>query len=222
MRHTLAFVLATAACAADAARPLQTEDAPVLDARDCELEAARTELLADGPGTRRHAVQLGCGVGAHSELALQGLTPRELVLGGKTRLAVLAGPRGDVALSVAWSLSHRRTDGDWQRSSAGALVVASAPLGRDWRVHANLGHLRDEALRRRSMTWALALEHTGLGDGGRWQPVAEVFGDDRGERWANAGVRFAVVREQLCVDASLGRRLGGGTRLASVGAVLAF
>jgi len=216
-------MLSLCAVAAHAGRPLQTDDAPVMDPQACEIEGAYSDRRAAGGNQRQSYLQLGCGIGWGTEIALQALKPRELVLGGKTQVFSEPWADGDAQLSVAWSLAHRRVQTAWRRSSAGLTLVASAPLSRSWVVHANLGHQRDELLRRCSTGWALAAEHNGLGEAGRWQPMVEVFGDDHGRPWANAALRVALVPDRVFVDASLGRQLGGAkARLVTAGFKLAF
>jgi len=208
---------------AHAGRPLQADDAPPMDKGTCEIEGAHSEWRGNGSVQRLSYLQLGCGIGWNSELTVQALRPHELALGGKTQLLSTPWRDGDAQLSLAWSLAHRHVDTVWRRSGATVVLVASAPLLPEWTVHANLGHQRDELARRRNTIWALAAEHNGLGDAGRWQPMAEVFGDDRGQRWVNAGLRFALQPERLSIDGSLGRQLGGAkVRLASIGFKLAF
>ncbi len=71
--HRPLVVMACAALplAAQAGRPLATEDAGVLDAGSCEFEAfAATERATASPVLRSHAFQVGCGVGARTQLAL--------------------------------------------------------------------------------------------------------------------------------------------------------
>lgn len=222
MRCTL-LSMALLASTAHAGRPLQAEDAPVMDPGGCEIEGARSERRGAGERTRQSYLQLGCGVGGGTELALQALSPRELAVSGKTQFFSTPWRDGDAQLSLAWSLNHRHAETAWRRSGAGLILVASLPLSHDWVAHANLGHQRDELAHRRSTTWALAAEHNGLGEGGRWQPMAEVFGDDRGRPWANAALRVALLPERVFVDASLGRQLGGGNaRLVTAGFRLAF
>ena len=191
--------------------------------RACEVEGAFSHWR-DGAGhTRQNYLQLGCGIGGGTEIAMQAFKPHELGLNGKTLFFSTAWGEGDAQLSLAWSLNHRRVETAWRRSGAGLILVASAPLSRDWTAHANLGHARDELQRRRSTTWALAAEHNGLGEAGRWQPMAEVFGDDHGRPWANAALRVALVPDLVFVDASLGRQLGGAkARLATAGFRLTF
>lgn len=223
MRHAFLLLIAATASAAYAGRPLQAEDAAVIEPQACELEGAYSEWRVDGEVQRQRYVQLGCGIGAGFEVALQALRPHELALGGKARLASIPWHDGEAQLTLAWSLNHRRVETAWRRSGAGLILVASAPLSRDWTAHANLGHARNELQRRRSTTWALAVEHNGLGEAGRWQPMAEVFGDDRDRPCANVALRVALVPERAFVDASLGRQIGGAkARLATVGFKLAF
>lgn len=214
----IAFFL-SALGTAQAGRPLQAEDAGVMDPQACELEGAHSHWRQPGAAQRQTSLQLGCGIGAGSEVALQAVQPRELALGGKTQL----GRDGDTQFTLAWSLAHRHVEAAWRRSGASLLLVASAPLGPAWTVHANLGHQRDEMQHRRSTTWALAAEHQGLGEAGRWQPMAEVFGDDRGRPWANAALRLTLLPQRLFIDASVGRQLAGTrARLATAGFKVAF
>jgi hypothetical protein len=223
MRSAFVLSFTLVACVAHAGRPLQTEDAAVMDPHACELEAAHGDWRLGGDGQRQTSLQLGCGVGWGTEAALNAVRPRELALNGKTLLASTVWPAGDAQLTLAWSLSHRRVKTGWRRSSAGLILVASLPLTRDLTLHPNLGHQRDEMLGRRSTTWALAVEHGGFGEGGRWQPMAEVFGDDRGRPWANAALRVGLVPDRVFVDASYGRQLSGfRARLKTAGFKLAF
>jgi hypothetical protein len=223
MRHLCVLLLVLANGAAHAGRPLQAEDVAVMDPGACELEGAFSDWRAGTGGQRQRYLQLGCGVGTGTELALQAIRPRELALNGKTRFLSAPWRDGDALLTLAYSLRHRHGDAGWRRSGAAVLLVASAPLSRDWVVHGNLGHQRDDLARRRSTSWALAAEHNGLGDAGRWQPMAEMFGDDRGRPWASAALRVALQPNRVFIDASLGRRLGGaGARLATAGFRLAY
>ncbi|MGM9482505.1 hypothetical protein ACS5PN_15040 [Roseateles sp. NT4] len=223
MRHAFVFSLVLVTCAAEAGRPLQADDAAVMDPHACELEGAHGDWRLDGGGQRQTSLQLGCGIGWGSEVALNAIRPRELALNGKTMLASTAWADGDAQLTLGWSLSHRHVETAWRRSSAGLTLIGSAPLTRDLTLHANFGHQRDELLQRRSTTWALAVEHGGFGEGGRWQPMAEVFGDDRGKPWANAALRVAVLPDRLFVDASYGRQFAGArARLKTAGFKLAF
>ncbi len=99
--------------------------------------------------------------------------------------------------AIAWSLQARRELGSsLGRSGADLKTVWSLPVAGLATLHANLGHARDLVARESSTTWNLALEHNGLGDEGRWQPMAELYGHDR------AG-------GEPTLDGSLGKQLGG-------------
>lgn len=222
MRHLSALGLAIAACSAEAGRPLQSEDAPIIDARACEIEGAYSDWRTGGDNSPQTYVQLGCGVGAETELAVQLLKPREVGLAGKTRLLAAPWAGGEAALSLAWGLSQRRVDAGWRRGSVVINLAATLPVTSDWVTHLMVGHQRDEVERRRSTNWALAVEHNGMGDGGRWQPMAEVFGDDHGHPWVNTALRVALQPERFFIDASVGRRLDGRARLMTAGFKLAF
>jgi len=71
--HTIATALlaCTAPLLCQAGRPLQTEDAGILEAKTCEVERVKgRERTTGAPSKRETALQLGYGVGANSQLAL--------------------------------------------------------------------------------------------------------------------------------------------------------
>lgn len=94
----LPLLLATLACTvltlpAQAGRPLQTEDAGVLERGACELEGATQRVSVDGARATEHALQFGCGIGLESQVALNASTAKDgsdrsrgLALVGKTGL----------------------------------------------------------------------------------------------------------------------------------------
>ena len=223
MRRLTALSLALAACGAEAGRPLQSEDAPVIDAKACEVEGSYTDWRTGGDDTPQTYLQLACGVGGNTELALQAFKPREVGVAGKTQLFSAPWRDGEAALSLAWSVSQKRVGAAWRRGTVVLNLAASVPVSRDWVMHAMLGHQRDEIQNHRSTNWAVAAEHNGLGDDNRWQPMAEVFGDDHGKPWVNTALRYALVPERVFVDVSLGRRLGSSpAHLMTAGFKFAF
>jgi hypothetical protein len=216
--------------AAHAGRPLQTEDAGVLDRADCEVEGFTARASAFGASVRENALQLGCGVGASTQLAVAvaqakeaGISARGFELNGKTRLwqgaAAKVGEPPELAL--AYALGWARVSGDKTRHAATELNLAySRPFGAEWTVHANLGHARDEIAKVRATTWGAALEHAGFGT---VAPMAELFGDDRNAPWWNLGLRLTAMPDRLFIDASYGRQMASGRpRLWSVGFKAAF
>mgnify|MGYP006335608167 CR=1 FL=1 len=203
--------------AAHAGRPLQTEDAGVLDRADCEVEGFTARTSAFGVSVRENALQLGCGVGASTQMAVavarakeEGVSARALELNGKTGLwqGAAAKDGEPPALALAYAFGWARVSGDKTRHAATELNLAySRPLGADLTMHANLGHARDEIAKTRATTWGLAFEHAGVG---AVAPMAELFGDDRDAPWWNLGLRVTALPEKLFIDASYGRQMTSG------------
>lgn len=222
---------AATASAALAGRPLQTEDAGVLEPRACELEGVSARLSDGDTVAREHGVQLGCGVGAATQLALavsrakaDGASASGVRLGGKTELWQAKPARsGDeaAALTLAYGVLSAKLAGDrWRHASSEVRLVYSAPLAAELTLHANLGHARDEIGKQRSTLWGVAVEHAGFGP---WAPMAELFGDDREPPWWNLGLRYTAIADKMFFDLSYGRQAASGRpSLATLGFKLAF
>lgn len=222
----VALAGASLALAAHAGRPLQTEDAGVLERGACELEGATERVSVSGASARGSSLQFGCGVGLQSQVALAAATAkaggessRGLVLVGKT--ALWNSGDADAALTLAWGLQWAKADGDgWRHASTDFNLVYSRPLPADLTLHANLGHSRDQVAGKRGTSWAIAVEHAGFG---AFAPMAEIFGDDHGQSWWNLGLRIAAVPEKVFFDLSTGRQFGAErARLVTLGFRLAF
>ncbi len=193
--------------------PLHTDDAGVLAAGNCELEATAMRLSATDARTTDTSLQLGCGVGWHSAITLarasdHGADAPVWTLGGKSSLWQGDGPpEHAAALSLAWTLQQARLPGSgWRHAGTGLNLIASVPLAGSLTLHANLGHARDEPARQGTTTWGLAIEQTGPGGAPRWAPMAEVYGDDRQRPWWNLGLRVALVPERHFVVVGYGRQ----------------
>lgn len=227
MTGRLALVL-LAACAthwAHAGRPLQTEDAGVLARGGCELEGVAARLSLDGAHANGQSLQVGCGVGAATQLALaatraraEGQSASGWALDGKTELW-----RGPGDAGAAFTLAYGAA---WERSrlaSTGLRAVFSQPLERG-SVHANLGVERDVMAGERSTVWNLAYEHEAPDVGGvKLAPMAEIFGARGEAAWWNLALRATVLPDKLFIDGSYGRQSGDGkARLVTLGFKLAF
>jgi hypothetical protein len=203
--------LLTWAVPAQAGRPLQTEDAGILDKGTCEVEGATARLREAGLGTAREtSLQLACGVGADSQIALAasrasfaGVSEPGLRLGGKTE--VWKGKGDDApALAIAWGIASVKPAGSgWKTGTVDAVAVASMPLA-GMTLHLNIGHERDVIGRTSATPWGIAIEHPGFG---AWAPMAEIFGDDRDPAWWNLGLRYTLAKDQAFVDLSWGRQM---------------
>jgi hypothetical protein len=171
------------------------------------------------------ALQLGCGIGFDTQLALGlarasagGAHADGLALGGKTSL--WKGSE-DAGLALAYSLAWGRAGGgSWEHAETALNLAYSRPTSKELTLHANLGHARDEIGGAAATTWSLALEHAGFG---ALAPMAEVFGDDREGPWWNLGLRWTVADEKFYIDASYGRQMASGrARLVTLGFKFAF
>ena len=230
--HRLAVALACCLLAspADAARPLQTDDAGVLDAGGCEVEGFTARARALGSTARTHSLQGGCGVGASTQLAVAmaqaqegGSRARSFELNAKTALWTRqAETGGDAAgLALAYAVAWAQPSGERQSPATyGVNLAYSRALGTALTLHGALGHARDRVADSRATTWGLALEHAGFGV---WAPMVEIFGDDRAAAWWNLGLRLNAVPEKFGLDVSYGRPVAGGRpALWTLGFKLAF
>jgi len=212
-----------------AGRPLQTEDAGVLEPGACEIEGVFERVSVGGASASGRGLGAACGVGLRSQLGgggswwkAGGERGRSAGIGGKTLLWAGAGD-GAPAVTLAWGVDADRVDGHWRRSGHFANAVASIGAG-PGTLHANLGHAREREPRRSLTTWNLAWEHDGLAIGGlTLAPMAEVFGDDRGDRFWNLAARLTLIPDRLFVDLSWGRQFNADkARLLTAGFKLAF
>jgi hypothetical protein len=210
----LAFLLVACTVPCHAARPLQTDDAGVLAPRDCEIEGATQRLSAAGQAATETGVQLGCGVGWDSQLAVAAAAERaegertsSLAISGKTGLWKSTDKDDASGLALSWQLlSSKVPGGAWRHTETSVNLLWSMPLATHHTLHVNLGHSRQEVDKRRATTWGLGFEHAGLGGDGRWIPVAELYGDDRERPWWNLGLRLVAVPDKLFVALSYGRQ----------------
>lgn len=228
-RLTLSLGLLAVTLPALAGRPLQTEDAGVLEPGACEVEGVYERVRVDGASASSRGLGASCGIGLRSQLGgsgswwkAAGERGRSAGLGGKTLLWAGTGD-GAPAFTLAWGVDADRVDGHWRRSGHFLNAVASVGAG-PGTLHANLGHAREREPRRSLTTWNLGWEHEGLALGGlTLAPMAEVFGDDRGDAFWNLAARLTLIPERLYIDLSWGRQFNADkARLLTAGFKLAF
>ncbi|MFN3566301.1 MAG: hypothetical protein ACK4V1_10015 [Burkholderiaceae bacterium] len=230
MRKSIVFagaLLALAALPAIAGRPFATEDAGVLAAGECELEAYALRQTPDSaPKESGWWVQPGCGIGHRTQLALGGgrtrVEPERITaaaLSGKSWLRELTDEQTGVTLAFAVG-GEKTTGARFEHESTALSAVVSSPLGDGLLLHANLGWSRSQAERLNSTTWALALERTGAAG---LEVGAEVYGDDRTAPWLGVGARYALRAEKLFVDVSWAVQANSArAKLVTFGLKLAF
>lgn len=212
-RLAAALVLLTAG-QAEAARPMITDDARLVDAGACQVES----WMRFNRGGRELWALPGCNLSGNLEVTVGGGRTRDdaegratdTVLQAKTLFKPLetnGWGAGLVVGSVRNSIIHANANliGD---------VYAYVPVSFSWRddrfvLHTNLGTLHDKAAQRYRMTWGVGTE-TQLG-AATWL-VAETFGQNSGRPYWQVGVRHWLVRDRVQVDATVGDRWGGDAR----------
>lgn len=201
-------------------RPLQTEDAGVLDPGACQLQSAFARVGEGGMYERGGYAQFGCGISKGTQVQLAAGQSRSggsrvdsLVFTGKTAVIALTDDRP--GLSIAYSIQGAQSAAQSMRFTQATIkAVYSEPVGA-WLVHGNIGWARDLEGRRDSMLWNVAVERPALR---AFDWVAELYGDDRVPAWAGTGGRWWLVDKRIWVDASYALQLGATrSRLLTVG-----
>lgn len=191
-----------------AGRPMQTDDADLIDAGSCQLEAW---IDRNRDSTELWAVP-SCNPGGNLELSAGGALVRQesdtdvaALLQGKTLFKKMQ-PNG-WGIGLAGGVEHRPQDSggvrDW---------YAYIPLSKSFRddrtlVHANLGWLHDGEEKRNRMTWGLGGE---IQLAERHWLMAEIFGHDRGTPLYQLGFGYWPIGERLQLDAAYGQGFGNG------------
>ena len=218
MKLSIAAAAALLAAGAHAARPMNTDDARVVDAKACQLETwvkhpqGRTEFWA----------QPACNFTGNLELTVGGALTRaegdmrtsSQLIQGKTLFKPLQTNGWGIGLALGMQRDPRADAGGGHDTYA--YVPASFSL-RDDRVviHTNTGWLREQGTRRNRFTWGLGtevqlLERTWL--------IAETYGQGTSRPFMQVGLRHWLVPDRVQIDATYGNRIGEGSqRWVSVG-----
>jgi hypothetical protein len=192
---------------AHAGRPLATDDAAVVETGSCQLEV----WTAHERGARGLWLNPGCGLFAHTEIALGGA---RIKADGEDRFTLLTwqakhllrahdDTRAGFALALGGERARRVHEGNVFLNG-----IATVPLGSESRLlHLNLGALRAQAADStgRRALWGLALDSEVAAD---TRASIEGFGlSGERARW-QAGLAHEVVPGRLQIDASVGSLLG--------------
>lgn len=201
-------MLSVLSYATHAAQPYATDDAAILDQGACQIEVGRQV----NRGNHELWLLPACNIIGDVELTLgksqfnEADSMRSLyVLQGK---GVFTADR-DAPQAWGWVAGlrgHSRTVEDQRQLSSiyGALLYTRDFYRDTLLVHANIGVRSDRDERRNATTWGLAAEIKL----GRVSLIAETFGDDRTHALHQAGVRMALIPEQLELDISRGAENG--------------
>ncbi|ROH88193.1 hypothetical protein ED236_01600 [Pseudomethylobacillus aquaticus] len=212
MLRSLFFSIALLLSAsAHAARPFVTDDARLTRAGGCQLESWTRlysnsselwALPACNPGGNLE-VTLGTGLSRQHGAG----TTADYVLQLKTLFRELQ-PNGWGIGIAAGVISHpEASPGPNQLGNRYLYIPYSASFMDDALViHLNLGVLRDRETDRHSATWGSGAE---LALTPRLSGVAEMYGDDRGGRFYQTGLRYSVIPQLLQLDSTVGQRVDG-------------
>ena len=224
-RRSLASLLGLGlAATVHAARPLNTDDTGVLDKGACEAEAVFSRDRSEGVTVRGRGLQVGCGLGGRTQVALavdqareDGLRVRGLAASGKFALL----PGDDASWSVGGAVRWTGEEGQRRRHAATEVALLhTRTLGDRFVLHASLGHAQDALARRGATTWGVAIEHTGWGP---WALMGELTGDDLAAPSWNVGLRWTAVPDRWVLDIAYGQQLvGGRPKALSMGLKLSF
>ena len=220
LKYVLAGFALLLATAVEAARPMVTDDARVVEARSCQLE---TWTRFNRRGSEYWALP-GCNVGADTEVTLggargdseRGTATSDVVFQAKHLLRPLP-PDGWGAAVALGQVKHPAIDqggnllGDFYVN----VPVSLAFQGERRVLHLNAGWLHDRAAGRERATWGLGSE-AWLDD--RAQLIAEGYGQSGERPYYQGGLRFWLLPQRLQIDTTLGGQAGGGdVRWVSVG-----
>lgn len=220
-RRVLALALGAlafgAADSAQAARPMITDDARIVDARSCQLE---TWVRQTPQGHEPWALP-GCNPTGNIEFTLGGARlhggpPDSLgLIQAKTLFQSLESSR------IAWGLAlgTTRTQPRGAMEAYGYVPVTLVAVPERAFVHLNLGLRRDAAGHTNQPTWGIGLETVVTPRAG---VIAEAFSQERGRSQYQGGLRVWLVPDRVQVDTTVGNRSGhapgqGGERWFSVG-----
>ena len=213
--------------AAEASRPLATEDAAVKVKGECESDSYAGHVTAPGDrGIRARLTQVSCGIGLRTEMALGysdlrdgGDTKRSLLVAGKTALTDARDDGGGLSLAYGAPAVHEAGAGT-HLGDVYATLAGSIPVAARFMLHGNLGWTGSHGNSPNTTRWAAALEYAG---GVGLHLGAEAFADDHDHRpWLQIDASQKV-GERMSLNASIGRQLqGSGARAVTLGVVFPF
>ena len=213
--------------AAEAGRPLVTEDAGVLGKGECEIEAfyqdenqrgstpEHVRLVRAGWLWPRHHQHADCSGGFR--LTTTGEHTTGIAFIGKTGLRELTDDQVGIALAYEVGGAKIGREG-FRHETTGIRGVVTAPVDK-WLFHVNLGWFRLESGNNSWTTWFVAAERTARPIRSRCRGLRRVWRADL----MNFAARWAVVPERFFLDVSYGMQTSGDrAKLFTIGLKVAF
>jgi len=208
------------AASAEAARPMVTDDALIVDAGACQLES----WVKRNQGDTEYWALPSCNFTGNFELTVggargsdaQGTRTTDVVLQGKTLFRPLEA--NDWGVGLAFGAVHHPSDSPSNLiGDLYAYVPASVSFNDDrFVLHTNLGWAHERAEHHHRLTW-------GVGSETQITPrvwlIAETFGQNVGSPQYQVGLRYWVVPDRVQIDATYGNSWPGRTadRWVSIG-----
>lgn len=211
-RRLLVALSSAAAChAAQAERSHLADDADVVEAGDCQMEATSARQTArTAAAEHESSIQFDCGVGWRTELAaafvrLRSEGVRDEAIGIEARTSLRQRGSGRIGWTLAYGIGAERGGGPWRRSEQFVAIETSYQPDRSWLIEGRLGTVRDLIGGRDATIWALSAERLVTAFVGM---RAELDGDDRGRPRASVELRYLVWPEHTVFTLSYGARAG--------------
>ncbi len=221
-RHGLRAAVLAAGClhlaSTHAARPMNTDDARIVDAKACQLE---TWVRKNRDSTEFWALP-ACNPTGEFELTVGGTRTTDKTQDHSAalqmQLKTLFKPLEPNGWGVGLALGTFRNNGPVGGYEPYLYVPMSWSLRQDDSVvlHTNLGWLRDHQVRKHHLTWGAASE---VQVSPRTWLIGEVFGQNTGKPSYQVALRYWIVPNRVQVDTTYGNRFGSGSgdRWFSVG-----
>lgn len=209
----LSLCLGFTALPAHAARPLNTDDARLIDAGGCQIETFVKKQR--NAGEHETWFLPGCNPGGNLELTFGGMNVRNdaegrastLIAQGKTLLKPLEANGHGLAFALGATRQRPFAADPAPHWSPFVNLISSISLQSDAAViHVNAGALEDRNAGVLRPTWGLGGE---LALAPRTQAIVETYGQKGEKSSQQIGIRYWAVPDRLQIDGTLGSQRAG-------------
>lgn len=210
--YSLISLVLLASSLAHAARPMITDDARIVDAKACQVESW-TRFNRDS--TEFWAMP-ACNPTGNLELTFGGARTRadgtsrftDNIAQAKTIFRALEPEGWGIGLAVGMVRKLQRDDArGWPGDPYFYFPMSISMPGDWWTLHVNAGAIRQRDAGRTLGTWGIGNEIALRSD---LYFIPEIFRNESGRPFYQAGLRYWVVKDRAQVDATFGNRMEGG------------
>lgn len=215
-----ALLLLQVGLAAQAGRPLSTDDASTAGANKCQVESWLEREATDSSRTLVMAPACGLGDAVEVGIELARTLPDNGIRSESTLYVKWADPSWTAGTlnwgAKAWhGLAYARQSPAWSATSSGAMGLLTWQASQAVALHANLGAVRNHASHSTEPLANLAIS---------WAPVpavtlvAEALAVRHDATQRNLGARWWLLPERFALDVTTGRSTGtNAARTTTVG-----